>query len=89
LAQRYISDPTGMKERSFTPQPWWNGRQAKPVESEPRSKWDAANLLRATASDYANFVVGVMRYDQITKEIAAQRLVITRNLTFVKEWAAR
>lgn len=80
LAQHYVFDPIGMKDTSYTPQSWWADRQAKPVESEPRTKWDAADLLRTTVSDYANFLVSVMRNDQLTKEIADQRLTITRNL---------
>lgn len=81
LAQRYVFDPIHMKDTSYTPQPWWDGRQAKPVKSDPRTKWDAADLLRTTVSDYANFVISVMRNQQLTKETAAQRLTITRNLT--------
>ena len=68
-------------ETSCTPQRWWAGRQAKPVESEPRTKWDAADLLRATVSDFATFVISVMRNDQLTKEIATQRLAFTRSIT--------
>jgi CubicO group peptidase (beta-lactamase class C family) len=70
-----------MENTSYTAQPWWAGRQAKPAESDPRTKWSAADLLRATVSDYANFVISVMRNDHLTKEIAAERLIITRNLT--------
>jgi CubicO group peptidase (beta-lactamase class C family) len=81
LAQHYVFDSIGMRQTSYTPQSWWAGHQAKPVESERRTKWDAADLLRATVSDYANFVVSIMRNDQLSKEIAAQRTIITRNLT--------
>jgi hypothetical protein len=55
-----------MKDTSYTPRPWWNNRQAKPVESAPRTKWSAADLLRATVIDYANFVISVMQHDQRT-----------------------
>ena len=75
-------DPIGMKDTSYTPESWWAGRQAKPVESDSRTKWFAADLLRATVSDYAKFVVSVMHNDALTKEIAARRLTITRNLIF-------
>ena len=79
LAQQYVFDPIGLKDTSYIPEPWWAGRQAKPVESEPRTKWIAADLLRATVSDYAKFVVSVMHNEGLTKEIAARRLNITRN----------
>ena len=81
LAKTYVFDPIGMKDTSYTPQPWWANRQAKPVESDPRRKWSAADLLRATVTDYANFILSAMRNDQLTKQLAAERLTITRNLT--------
>lgn len=81
LAQHFVFDPISLHDTSYTPQPWWANRQAKPVESEPRTKWSAADLLRTTVSDYANFLISVMRNEQLTKEIASQRLTITRNLT--------
>jgi len=80
LVQRYVFDPIGMKDTSYTPQPWWAGRQAKPVEAQPRTNWSAADLLRATVSDYAKFVISVMRDNGLEKGIADQRLTITRNL---------
>lgn len=79
LAQSEVFDPIGMHDTSYTPQPWWNGRQSKPVESEPRVRWSAADLLRTTVNDYASFVLSVMRNDGVTPEIARQRLAITRN----------
>jgi len=80
LAQQYVLDPIGMKDTSYTPRDWWEGRQAKPVESQPHTKLNAADLLRTTVGDYANFVVTVMHNEGITKDIAAKRLTITRNL---------
>lgn len=80
LTQNYVLNPIGMKDTSYIPEPWWAGRQAKPVESDPRTRWYAADMLRATVSDYAKFVVSVMHNDTLTKEIAGRRLAITRNL---------
>jgi CubicO group peptidase (beta-lactamase class C family) len=85
LAQHYVFDLIHMQDTSYTPQPWWADRQAKPVESNPRTKWCAADLLRATVSDYANFMISAMRNEQLTKQIAAERLTITRNLTTPEE----
>jgi CubicO group peptidase (beta-lactamase class C family) len=80
LTQHYVFEPIGMKDTSYIPEPGWAGRQAKPVESVLRTKWSAADLLRATVSDYAKFVISVMHNDAVTKEIAGRRLTITRNL---------
>ncbi|HTZ48099.1 MAG TPA: serine hydrolase domain-containing protein [Verrucomicrobiae bacterium] len=85
LAQQYVFDPIGMQDTSYTPQTWWNNRQAKPVESAPRTKWCAADLLRSTVTDYANFMLSVMRNDRISSELANERLRITRNLTSPEE----
>lgn len=80
LAQQHVLEPIGMKDTSYIPQTWWARRQAKPVESEPRTKWSAADLLRTTVSDYAKFVISAMHNDALTKVIARRRLTITRNL---------
>jgi hypothetical protein len=69
-----------MKDASYTPREWWAGRQAKPVESDPRTKWSAADLLRTTVSDYAMFMISVMNNEGVSQQIAAQRQKITRNL---------
>jgi CubicO group peptidase (beta-lactamase class C family) len=81
VAQQYVFDPIGMADTSYTPRDWWAGRQAKPVESERRTKWCAADLLRSTVGDYARFIISVMHNEKVNHEIAAQRLTITRNLT--------
>ncbi|HLY63803.1 MAG TPA: serine hydrolase domain-containing protein [Terriglobia bacterium] len=79
LAKQYVFDPIGMRDTSYTPQPWWEGRLAKPFESKPRTQLNAADLLRATVGDYAKFVVSVMHNEGVSKEIAAERFKITRN----------
>lgn len=70
-----------MKNTSYTPRVWWKDRQAKPIEAGERTKWSAADLLRTTVDDYATFVVGVMHNIGVSKELATERLQITRNLT--------
>lgn len=80
LARQYVFAPLGMNDTSYTPRPWWSGRQAKPVESEPRTKWCAADLVRTTVEDYARFVISVMHNDRVSPGIAAERLRISRNL---------
>ena len=79
LARAEVFDRIGMKDTSFTPRSWWQGRQAKPVESGDRTKWSAADLLRTTAGDYARFIVSIMHNEGVTPAIAEQRLTITRN----------
>ena len=81
LAQRYVFDPVGMPNTSFTPRSWWNGRQAKPVETGSRTNWSAAALLRTTVGDYARFVVNVMHDKGLDKKVSADRFRITRDLT--------
>ena len=81
LAQQYVFDPVGMKNTAYTPQPWWEGRQAKPVESLPRTQWSAAARLRTTVGDYARFVISVMKGEGLSEQIAKEQYTITRNLT--------
>lgn len=80
LATQSVFAPIGMNDTSYTPRPWWNGRQAKPVESEPRTRWSAADLLRTTVENYAKFVISVMHNAGVSPEIAAERLRISRDL---------
>jgi CubicO group peptidase (beta-lactamase class C family) len=81
LAKQYVFDPIGMRDTSYTPQPWWEGRQAKPVEMAPRTKWSAADMLRATVGDYAKFVISVMKSEGLSGKIDDEQFTITRNLT--------
>jgi len=85
LAQRYVLDPAGMKDTSFTTQKWFSGRLAEPyvekgfLEPQLTSTWNAADLVRTTVTDYARFVIGVMNNEDLSPDIAAQRLVMTRD----------
>jgi CubicO group peptidase (beta-lactamase class C family) len=85
LAQTYVFDPMGMKDTAYTTRDWYQGRLALghtakgEVDSETPSNFVAADLLRTTIHDYATFVVGVMHNQGLTKPIADQRLVLTRD----------
>ncbi len=85
LAQTYVFGPIGMKDTAYTTRDWYQGRLAVghtakgEVDSKTPSNFVAADLLRTTISDYAAFVVSVMHNQELTKQIAAQRLVLTRN----------
>ena len=86
LAQEMVFDPIGMKDTSYTAKDWQAGRLAvphggkrdKPVNDVAKT-WNGADLLRTTISDYAKFVVSVMRDERLTKEIAAERATLTRD----------
>jgi CubicO group peptidase (beta-lactamase class C family) len=87
LAQETVFDPIGMKETSYTTKQWYAGRLAVPhgpKEETPVdyvvTTWNGADLLRTTIGDYAKFVVSVMHDEGLTKEIAAERATMTRDL---------
>jgi CubicO group peptidase (beta-lactamase class C family) len=87
LAQEIVFDPIGMKETSYTAKEWYAGHLAvphgpkgeKPIDPVVTT-WNGADLLRTTIGDYAKFVVSVMHDEGLTKEIAAQRTTMTRDL---------
>jgi CubicO group peptidase (beta-lactamase class C family) len=87
LAQEIVFDPIGMKDTSYTAKEWYAGRLAVPHGSKGEkpidavaTTWSGADLLRTTIGDYAKFVVSVMHDEGLTKEIAAERATITRDL---------
>jgi CubicO group peptidase (beta-lactamase class C family) len=86
LAQEMVLGPIGMKETSYTAKDWYSGRLAAPHGPKAENpidpiatKWNAADLLRTTISDYAKFVVSVIRDEGLTAAIAAARATITRD----------
>jgi len=87
LAQEIVFDAIGMKETSYTVKEWYAGRLAvprgpkgeKPIDPVATT-WNGADLLRTTIGDYAKFVVSVMHDEGVTKEIAAERATMTRDL---------
>jgi CubicO group peptidase (beta-lactamase class C family) len=85
LAQSLVFEPAGMHDTSYTPQDWWKGRQAKPVETGDRKTWSAAALLRCTVRDYARFIIDLMHNDHVSRQIADERLKITVNQTTPEE----
>jgi CubicO group peptidase (beta-lactamase class C family) len=80
LARRYIFRPFGMVDAAFTPQPWFEGRIARPSSSagafgEPAfsARGNAADELYSTVGDYARFVAAVMRGADLPSGYARQR----------------
>ena len=87
LAQEIVFDPIGMKETSYTAKEWYAGRLAVPHGPKGETPidavattWSGADLLRTTIGDYAKFVVSVMHDEGLTKDIAAERATMTRDL---------
>jgi CubicO group peptidase (beta-lactamase class C family) len=86
LAKEYVFDPIGMKNTAYSPRDWYVGRvavaQGPKGEAKPatQSTWNAADLLRTTIGDYANFVVSVIHKDGLTNKIATEQVTSTRNL---------
>ncbi len=93
LAQKYVFDSIGMKDTAYMPRDWFAGRLAVArgpkgdVEEHPRTRWTAADLVRTTIDDYARFMVAVMHNQGLSKEVAAQRLTITRDTATPEEKA--
>jgi CubicO group peptidase (beta-lactamase class C family) len=85
LAQQYVLDPIGMKDTSFMPKPWFEGRIALPHGPEgtlpeyKQTKWSAADLVHTTVGDYARFVIAVMHDQALTKTLVTERSTITRD----------
>jgi CubicO group peptidase (beta-lactamase class C family) len=87
LAQEIVFDPIGMKETSYTAKEWYTGHLAVPHGPKDETPvdpvattWNGADLLRTTIGDYAKFVVSVMHDEGLTKQIAAERSTMTRDL---------
>ena len=93
LAQQYVFDPIGMKDTAYTKRDWFAGRLAEPHgpkgETEPKNRntWTGADLVRTTIGDYANFLLSVMRREGLTRAIADQQMVRTRNIATADEAA--
>lgn len=80
LAQTLLFGPTGMKDTSYTGRPWFEGRIAVPTDASGQplkpqiaSRYSAADLVYTTARDYANFMVGVLKDEELTPAVAKER----------------
>jgi CubicO group peptidase (beta-lactamase class C family) len=80
LAQHLVLDPLGMTDTAYTRRPWFDGRIAVPTDAlgktldpEIADKWMASDLVYTTSSDYAKFVLSVMRGGDLTPAIAQER----------------
>ncbi|MBB6250319.1 serine hydrolase domain-containing protein [Nitrospirillum iridis] len=80
LAQVVLFRPAGMNDTASGRKPWFDGRVAVPTDAagkalEPgfASGYNAADLLYTTAGDYARFIVGVLKDQDLTAAVAADR----------------
>jgi len=83
LAQKLVLEPAGMTDTAYTERPWFEGRIAVPVDAQGKPlkpaiahHWLASDLLYTTPSDYAKFVLGVMRNEGQNDAIAKERIRI-------------
>jgi CubicO group peptidase (beta-lactamase class C family) len=80
LARDMVLAPAGMTSTSYTFWPWFSGRVAVPTAADGAPlapqfsrRWLASDLVYSTPSDYARFLIGVLRGDGVTPALAAER----------------
>lgn len=80
LAAETVFRERGLRETSYTQQPWFAGRVARPFTAA--GQWltstmtqtpVAADLVYSTPHDYARFMIGVMRDQGLASAIATER----------------
>ncbi|HVJ62812.1 MAG TPA: serine hydrolase domain-containing protein [Tahibacter sp.] len=86
LADELVFKPLAMRDTAYTDRPWFAGRVATPtnaegkaIESGAHTTYFASDLIHTTPSDYAKFVISVMKNEGVTKAIAAERGRIQRS----------
>ncbi len=84
LAQSLVFDPIGMKQTSFTKRDGFNGRIALPFDQkflEPQfgDPWFASDLVYATPTDYAKFMISVINNERVTETLARERTMTADN----------
>ncbi|MCE9523014.1 MAG: beta-lactamase family protein [Alphaproteobacteria bacterium] len=84
LAERLIFTPLGMTKTSYSKRDWFNARVALPfdrkfLEPDFANPWVASDLAYTTPSDYAKFMIAVMKNEGITAALATERLTVVDN----------
>ena len=84
LVERYVFEPAGVTESSFTEKPWFENRLAAPLYSDGHfrdpfvyQEPNAAGDLRTTSTDFAKFMLFAMAADGLTPQLADERFRIT------------
>lgn len=82
-AERLVFLPNGMRQTTYTGQPWLSGRIALPHDSQglalsPQisNRAVASDNVFSTPSDYALFIADVMQEQGTTKALSADRLKV-------------
>ncbi|WP_312510802.1 serine hydrolase domain-containing protein [Massilia sp.] len=98
LARSQLFEPGGMTHTTFTDQPWLRERIALPSDAlgkymKPHiaERPNAADLVYATAADYASFMIEVIQDKGLSSEVASERRRIQvdlRNLRCAGDKAA-
>lgn len=80
LAQAVLFKPAGMNDTASGHKPWFDGRVAVPTDASGKAlqpgyatTYNAADLIYTTAGDYARFITSVMRDQDLTPSLAADR----------------
>lgn len=83
LAQSLVLDPMKMADTAYTRRAWFDGRIALPTDSQGKvlqpqiaDHWNASDLIYTTPTDYARFMLGVIRGEGLSPAIAAERIRI-------------
>lgn len=83
LSQDLVLGPSGMKHTSYTFQPWFTGHVAvphtgdgAPLPPQFARRWTASDLVYSTPTDYARFLISILRNDGVTPALAADRVRI-------------
>ncbi len=86
LAERTVLEPLGLHDTAYTRRPWFDGRIARPADANGKALEPAfaehalaSDLVYSTPSDYATFIVAVMRGDGVTPELATERARVQAN----------
>lgn len=80
LAQQLVFDPAAMHDTAYTRRPWFKGRIAVPTDEYSSElvpaigdTFMAADQLYSTPTDYAKFIVGLIKHVGINDALAAER----------------
>ncbi|GAB2501317.1 serine hydrolase [Arenimonas alkanexedens] len=80
LAQALVFDPVAMHDSSYTRRPWFEGRIALPTDKDGAAlapqiadEFVASDDIYSTPSDYARFIVSVIKQEGVDDALASER----------------
>lgn len=87
LAQTIVFDAIDMKSASFIERDWFHKRVAIPMgpdnrlgKPDIRTHWSAADDMHITVTDYAKFMLSVMRNEKLSTELSEKRFRSPENM---------